>query len=315
VVSALLVLCGLAAVSLGASRLVVRPILALDAAVHRFRRGETDVSVAPGRVTEVAELSASFNEMVEMIVRQRREQLTFLAGVAHDMRNPLAVLKAGVEALVLAPSMTTPERLARIDRQVDGLSRMVGDLLDAARIEAGDLALECEDVDLRDTARSMVDLYAATTTAHEIVVHMVADPVIVHGDPLRLEQVIGNLLSNAIKYSPSGGRVNVSLATDEGWAVLAVADEGLGIPPAEMPSLFLPFRRRAFTRELVPGVGLGLSTTRRIVEAHGGSIEAQSAPGAGSVFRVRLPLAHSTDEAAQDADETTMNGRALGGPT
>jgi two-component system sensor histidine kinase MtrB len=310
VISAFLVLCGLAAVSLGASRLVVRPLLALDAAVHRFRRGDTDVSVALGRVTEVADLAGSFNEMVEMIVRQRREQLTFLAGVAHDMRNPLAVLKAGVEALVLAPSTITPERLARIDRQVDGLSRMVGDLLDAARIEAGNLALELEDVDLRDTARSMVDLYAATTSAHELVILAGVDPVIVHGDPLRLEQVIGNLLSNAIKYSPSGGRVEVSVAMEEGWAVLTIADEGLGIPPAEIPTLFLPFRRHALTRELVPGVGLGLSITRRIVEAHGGHIDVQSAPGAGSVFRVRLPLAHST-EAAQGADEITLQGREL----
>jgi two-component system sensor histidine kinase MtrB len=97
---------------------------------------------------------------------------------------------------------------------------------------------------------------------------------------------------------------------EEGWAVLTIADEGLGIPPAEIPTLFLPFRRHALTRELVPGVGLGLSITRRIVEAHGGHIDVQSAPGAGSVFRVRLPLAHST-EAAQGADEITLQGREL----
>lgn len=295
---------GLATVVIGARILLVQPILDLNAAMQRFRRGEVDVSVARGCVGEVADLSTSFNEMAATIDQQKREQLTFLAGVAHDLRNPLAVLKTAVEASLLDPSMVSPERLRRIDRQVDALARMVGDLLDSTRIEAGQLALEREDVDLGDTVRSMVELFEASSTAHELVLHESETPVIVYADRLRLEQVTGNLLSNAIKYSPSGGRVSVSMVAEDGWAVLAISDEGIGIPPEAIPTLFLPFRRRRFDHAQIAGVGLGLSIARRIVEAHGGRIDVQSTLGKGSTFRVRLPIAQPTEEGEPPGEAT-----------
>jgi two-component system, OmpR family, sensor histidine kinase MtrB len=114
-------------------------------------------------------------------------------------------------------------------------------------------------------------------------------PVVVRGDPTRLTQVVTNLLSNAIKYSPRGGRVRVQLARAQDEVMLSVSDEGVGIPPDEYERIFEPFRRSKGSSAEIPGIGLGLSVSRRIVRAHGGDIEVVSQIGAGSTFRVRLP--------------------------
>jgi signal transduction histidine kinase len=179
--------------------------------------------------------------------------------------------------------------LTILERQLGRLTRMVGDLLDASRIEAGELELNVEEVDLRKVAREVVELYAPTSPAHQVELEAPEQPVRVRADPLRLEQVVSNLVSNAIKYAPEGGPVKVVVGVEGDEAVLAVKDRGVGIPPEEIPDLFLPFRRRAMTRNLAPGAGLGLSVVRRILQAHGGRIEVESVQGTGSTFRIRLP--------------------------
>jgi signal transduction histidine kinase len=115
--------------------------------------------------------------------------------------------------------------------------------------------------------------------------------VVVRCDGTRLEQVLHNLVSNALKYSPTGSSVELRVAQEGEEAVLSVVDQGIGISSEELRHLFAPFRRTSRAREVAPGVGLGLSVARRIIEAHGGRIEVDSRPGAGSTFRVRLPLA------------------------
>lgn len=286
-VAAVVTVIGLALVSLGVRWLVVQPVLDLAAVVRRFQAGDTEAKAKDGPLREMRHLAAAFNEMVDTITGARRDQLTFLAAVAHDLRNPLSGLKILVQSLERAPTAATPERFRRLDRQLDRLARMVGDLLDATRIESGQLELRLEDFDLRDTARAMVDLYAPTTTTHEVILKVPEEPVIIHADPLRIEQILSNLLSNAIKYSPGGGRVEVLVKAVDGQAELSVSDRGVGIPAEDFPSLFQPFRRRPSTAA-IPGIGLGLSSVRRIVQAHGGHIEVESEPDAGSTFRVWL---------------------------
>jgi signal transduction histidine kinase len=308
IASAVLLVLGLTAVALGVHRLVVRPILGLQDAVERFRVGDRREKVSGGPLFETRLLADRFNEMAEAIAQQRRDQLTFLAAVAHDLRNPLSAFKMIVQSLERDPAAATADRWARLDRQLDRLTRMVGDLLDATRIESGHLELQLEDFDLRDAARSMVDLYAPTTSTHVVTLAASDRPLIVHADPLRIEQVISNLLSNAIKYSPGGGPVQVSVSEADGVAVVSVSDRGVGIPPEELPNLFLPFRRRPSTAGLTPGVGLGLSIVRRIVDAHGGRIDVESSPGVGSTFRVRLPL-----EATRSEDVVALRPRGAPG--
>lgn len=294
IAGAVLVL-GLVAMAFGVRHYILRPLLALHQVIRRLEAGTVGARADGGGLSELAELARGINEMTETLGQQREAQLTFLAGVAHDLRNPLNAIKLGFYALELEQSDARRHRAReRLERQVDRLARMVDDLLDATRIEAGNLEIRLEPLDLRDVAEDMVRLYAPTSPEHQITAHLPDERVEIQGDPLRLEQVVSNLLSNAIKFSPGGGPVRIDVTMEGSDVVLSVSDRGVGIPREELPSMFLPFRRRR--PDIAPGAGLGLSVVRHIVAAHGGSIDVQSDPGAGTTFRVRLPRA---DQAAE----------------
>lgn len=274
-------------------RYVVQPLTAIREAITRWRGHGEEPGAAPARgLRETVEIARAFNDMSAELARQRQAQLTFLAGVAHDLRNPLGALSMASQTLrdeadELGPGAESV--LDLLDRQVKRLNRMIGDLLDAARIEAGHLELEPERVDLREPVREIAQLYASTSPCHALRLRLPDEPVSARVDPLRVEQVVSNLVSNAIKYSPDGGEVVVALDARDDEAWITVSDEGRGIPSAEHETIFEPFRRRRETKDLAPGVGLGLSVVRRIVRAHGGDVEVESEPGRGTSFRVRLP--------------------------
>jgi signal transduction histidine kinase len=280
-------------VILGWLRRAFRPILGLSDAMRRFGAGERSARAPESGPAELLATSRTFNEMAAALERQREAQLAFLGGIAHDLRNPLSTLKLTAAVPLLAERPLPPAEVRglfqRVDRQVAKLDRMVADLLDAARVEAGRLSLELQSCDVRDLVAEVVDQQRTGAPDHRIEVSLPAQPVPVRCDPIRMEQVLANLVGNAIKYSPGGGRVRVGLSTEKGRATLSVADQGVGIAPEEQPYIFEPFRRGA-RHEGIPGMGLGLSVARRIVEAHGGALDVESAPGAGATFRVRLPL-------------------------
>lgn len=291
---ALLVLASVV-VAFGVSRYLLRPLLALHDAIARLRAGEAEARVDAGGLRETAELNEGFNELADALMHQREAQLTFLAGVAHDLRNPLSALKLGMRSLGQQHTEGGRERTRTLlDRQMDRLARMVDDLLDAARIESGHLELRPETIDVRDAVADVVRLYAPTSADHQIETDMPPQPVLIEGDALRIEQVVSNLLSNAIKFSPGGGRIEVTVGWEEEDAVLSVADQGLGMERDELRDIFRPFRRRK--PESAPGAGLGLSVVHRIVSAHGGTIDVESTPGVGSTFHVRLPRSGAAKE-------------------
>ena len=286
-----LLLVGGAALSWWMRRSVFQPLLGISQAIRHFGRGHKLTRAPETGPAELREMAHTFNELADSLERQQAAQLTFLAGVAHDLRNPLSALK-----LSTAPTASPPseERLLRtmgiVSRQVSRLDRMVGDLLDSTRIESGHLELNLEPRDARDLAASVVELYQMGGGGREPVLVLPETPVPVRCDPLRLEQVLHNLVSNALKYSPADSPVEVRVECEGEEAVLAVTDRGIGMSAEELRDLFMPFGRTGRARETAPGVGLGLSVARRIVEAHGGRIEVESEPGVGSTFRVRLPL-------------------------
>ena len=170
---------------------------------------------------------------------------------------------------------------------------MVGDFLDASRIEGGHLELIRRRSDARDFVRDVVQLYETSSFSHPLRLAIPSSPVMVDCDPERMAQVLNNLVSNAIKYSPNGGPVVLSLREEGENAILTVSDSGIGIAHGDLEKIFEPFRRTGASRETIPGVGLGLSVSRRIVEGHGGRIVVQSELGAGSTFRVEVPLAEA----------------------
>lgn len=280
----------LVVMGLGVRRYLLRPLGALHDTMARFRDGEHGVRADGGGLRELDDLSHMFNDMADTLDQQRKAQLTFLAGVAHDLKNPLATLKTGMYTLELESSeIRRSTTRAALDNQVDLLNRMVGDLLDATRIEAGELELRPRTFDLRPLVQDIVRLYEMTADEHRFEMALPPVAATVNADPLRLEQVLRNLLSNAIKFSPHGGLIRAAVAVQEGFVVFSIADQGIGILPEELPGIFLPFRRRRFG--VAPGAGLGLSVVKRIVSAHGGRIDVQSSAGAGSTFRVWLPQA------------------------
>jgi signal transduction histidine kinase len=217
----------------------------------------------------------------------------FIATAGHELKTPLAALLLHVQSLQRAARDGAPENLAerleKIARGGQRLERLINQLLDVSRITAGRLRLDPSAVNLGDLLQGIVT--QLTSGAAEItgsVALTVKDHVDGHWDRTRLDQVFSNLVRNAIKYG-GGKPVEVILETDGGWAVTRVIDRGIGIDADHQRRLFARFERLPATREY-GGFGLGLWVARQLVEASGGTIEVESAPGVGSTFTVRLPL-------------------------
>ncbi|WP_224372697.1 sensor histidine kinase [Hyalangium versicolor] len=285
---------GLGVVLWSIRRYAYQPLLSIRDALVDFRPGARDIAVPETGALELREIAREFNDMARRLAHHREVQLGFIAGVAHDLRNPLSALKLSAATVrqdrPLPPEDKLRERFVIVIRQVERIERMVEDLLDTARIEAGKLELRMEEHDLRGLLQEGIALHEETSSHHTLVLQVPEEPVLVRYDSTRISQVLNNLVNNAIKYSPEGGQVRVALSTEGDSAWVAVTDSGVGIPESERESIFEPFRRSAATRDTIPGVGLGLAVSRRIIEAHGGQIEVESTPGAGSTFRFRLPL-------------------------
>ncbi|MCZ7682658.1 MAG: HAMP domain-containing histidine kinase [Sandaracinaceae bacterium] len=244
--AASLLLAGLLAVAVAVRRYVVSPLVELQGALRRHRAGEIDARATPRGGAEMREVMEELEDLTAALRSQRAAQLTYLAGVAHDLRNPLAALRAAaLVARAERDGATRARAVELIDRQIGRIERMVGDLLDATRIEAGEVALELAPVDLRAVCAEVVRLYSSSTRAHTLELSAPSDPVVVQADALRLEQVVGNLVSNAIKYSPRGGPVRVAVSRRGDRAVIEVADRGIGMSAEQAASAFLPFRRSA----------------------------------------------------------------------
>ena len=290
VAAVLLVL--MTAVVAGARAVLYRPLLALRDGMRRYAARDYSTRVPEKGAGEIREIARSFNEMASALQRQRESQLAFVAAIAHDLRNPLAAMKAAVDVLSSqSQSKDQPQNqlASMLSRQIDLLVRMISDLLDAARVEAGRFSIAPTACDARDLVAQTVELFGDVSALHELRLHVPETPLPVRCDPLRMSQVLNNLVSNAIKYSPQGGQVSVTARRTAERIDIEITDQGPGIPPEEHELIFEPFRRGPSADASIPGVGIGLSVARRIVEAHGGSIELQSTVGRGSTFRISLP--------------------------
>jgi signal transduction histidine kinase len=302
-------------------RRAFRPVLALAEVMKRFGAGDRAARMVEEGPLEVRDMARHFNQMAATLAEQRERQAAFLAGVAHDLRNPLAALATATELVrpeAPLPAEPVLRRLVQsVRRQVVGLDRMVGDLMDMASIEAGRFGLCLGEHDLRGIVRHLAELYRPIARDGRIEVAVTDGPVVVRCDEGRLQQVIGNLLSNAIKYSVEAAQVDVRLRADDAEAVIAVRDRGVGMSGDELRALFEPYSRVGAGSGRTRGVGLGLFVARRIVEAHGGRLTVESAPGRGSTFEVRLPCGARPDVGApasgprHDAGEGTPQREPL----
>lgn len=240
-----------------------------------------------------------YHEAQEAI--QTRDQL--MLTVSHDLKNPLSAIKGYANFLQRRVSrMDAPEAewlddgLVKIDTTTKKMSALLNEMLDFARLQAGQtLDLDQRSTDLIAVVSQTVAEYQQATEHHCIYVTASVPELVGLYDTARLERVLANLLANAIKYSPEGGEIMVevehTIQAGEYWAVINVQDRGLGIPPADLPHIFDPFRRAGNVLGRVRGTGMGLTIARRIVEQHGGTLTVTSVEGAGSTFTIRLPMA------------------------
>jgi signal transduction histidine kinase/ActR/RegA family two-component response regulator len=245
---------------------------------------------------ELARKNAQLERLNERLVEADRRKDEFLAMLAHELRNPLAPLRNAVH-LLQQPGMDRPliDRTGEMmGRQVQQLGRLVDDLLDLSRIARGKMQLRKEPVDLREVARRAADAGRPLVDSrrHELTVSLPDAPLPLSADPTRLEQVLTNLLNNAARYTPEGGRIWLTAATEGGEAVVRVRDTGIGIPPEMLSHIFGLFAQAERPQERAGGgLGIGLSLVKSLTEMHGGAVEAHSAgPGRGSEFVVRWPL-------------------------
>jgi signal transduction histidine kinase len=214
-----------------------------------------------------------------------------IATVSHEIRSPLTTIKGFTKTLLdrwdrLSDEMKL-DMLRGINEDADRVTRILTELLDVSRLEAGTLTLHARPVDVRAIAERVVGELSDRSEKHDIQV-TTPEPVEVLGDPDKLTQVLTNFIENAQKYT-EGGIVSVSCRTESGWGIVEVSDEGQGIPPEQIPELFEKFVRRDHAGS-PSGTGLGLYICKGLIEAHGGEIGARSV-GTGSTFWFRVPSA------------------------
>ncbi len=242
--------------------------------------------------------STSQRERAASAAARKRQRTESVSAVIHDVKNPLWVIQSLAELLLDGDAgALTPEQAAltrRIHASVQHVLKLAVNLLDATRIDAGRLTLLCAPAQLADIVERAVLRARSASDLKDIVLRFSAAPHALTGelDALQIERVVANLLDNAIKYTPHGGAVSVTIAAVPGELILEVRDNGPGIPPPELPAIFEKYRRRLATSG-IDGSGLGLFIVKAIVEAHGGSVTADSVLGEGTRITVRLPTARA----------------------
>jgi PAS domain S-box-containing protein len=273
------------------------PLVVQERAVLRgqpvvYRSSKFPLYDETGEIYAVCGVSTDITDVVE--ADRRKDE--FIATLAHELRNPLAPIRTGLEILRRVGELPPAAARARdaMQRQLSHMVRLVDDLLDVSRISRHKLELRPEPLELRSVLEHALEASqpAIEAVGHTIRLQLPEQRLRVQGDLTRLAQVVSNLLSNAAKYTPPGGTITVDLKEEDGQAVIRVQDNGMGIPPEVLPQLFTLFVQAG--RERAPGaggLGIGLWLVKRLVDLHHGSIEARSeGPGRGSTFTVRLPL-------------------------
>lgn len=240
------------------------------------------------RITSIVAVIGDVSQEVEL-ERLKRE---FLSALAHELKTPVAITKGYaqiLEQVALIPETSRP-MLESIVRSANRMQHLIADLMDVASITLGQLALLREHVDLGSAARAVIERVRPSAPRHRFRI-MEAEPVSVLADRARIEQVIRQFVENAVRYSPAGGAVDVEVRRQGPSAVLAVSDQGIGIPADRQKRIFeLFYRAHAGTPHDFGGLGIGLYLGRQIAAAHGGSIQFQSTEGKGSTFTLRIPI-------------------------
>lgn len=276
---------------------IVKPLIQMEEITQKFAEGHLQERVPANEIPEVNQLAHSFNRMAATLegVEQRRREL--VSDLTHELRTPLTVLKGYLEGLADGAIEPSPETYQRLSREIVRMQRLVNDLQELSKMEAGYLPINARSLDLTPLLSAVVQKFADQLLAEDSPQMLLDHPLnmpLVLADPERVEQILVNLIGNALRYTPHGSitvqvRLPVKPETDKLW--IAVIDTGLGIAAADLPHVFERFWRADRSRDRNSGgTGIGLAICRRLVELQNGSIEVESQVGQGSTFRFSLPI-------------------------
>ena len=267
-------------------RRMAGPIGEVMEAADRVADGDYSARVAARGPREVRRLGRVFNEMTARLQASDDQRRRLLADVTHELRTPLAVIRGNLEGIVDGVYAADEEHISTVLEETRVMARLLDDLQILSTADAGALRLNREPTDLGALADEVVAAFAPAAAAADVALSASSDSLAeIDVDPLRIRQVLENLVANALRHTPAGGTVTIRLSEHEGRLVVAVSDTGSGIPPEQLDSIFDRYARSADSG----GSGLGLAIAKSLVEAHGGSIQAENAAGHGATIRLLLP--------------------------
>jgi signal transduction histidine kinase len=283
-------------------RQIVAPVRAVTAAAQQLAAGQLDRRVPITSQDEVGQLARAFNQMAEALAHDRQLRQNMMADIAHELRTPLSIIQANLEAMLDGVLPASPPEIASLHDETTLLSRLVADLQLLSLAEAGQLKLERVETDLGDLVRKVADRMVTQAGENDIalITDIGPDLPLLNVDADRMSQAIGNLVSNALRYTPPGGRIGVKafVAVSTSAAVngrqpvvIEVSDTGPGIAPEDLPHVFDRFYRADKSRSRASGgSGIGLAIVKQLVEAHGGQVGVVSERDKGTTFTVTLPV-------------------------
>ncbi|OGO09433.1 MAG: hypothetical protein A3K46_03170 [Chloroflexi bacterium RBG_13_60_9] len=280
------------AIALILSQSLTSPLRHLSAAMQRFARGERNLVLQEPAGDEVGDLTRSFQGMMTEIHQQEILRKEMTADIAHELRTPLSVIRANLDALADGVYPLTKENLAPIRESTELLDRLIEDLRTLELADAGRLTLEKSEIDYSRLLRRIAARFSprAESCSQKIEVACGVNLPAAMADLQRLEQILGNLVDNALRHTPDGGVIRLSADADGAAVRIAVEDSGPGIPAGETDRIFERFYRLDSGRARAEGgSGLGLAIARKLAEAHGGTLTAENDPEGGARFILRLP--------------------------
>jgi signal transduction histidine kinase len=275
------------------SRRILAPVVALTRAAREMARGDLGQMVDVRSSDEIGELARAFNAMSESLARAEQLRRNMVNDIAHELRTPLTKIRCQIEMLQEGLVSADPGTLGLFEEEAILLQRLIDDLEDLARAEAGQLKLEKSPTNIGEEIESIAAGMRPIASEQKLSLTVQVEESLpeVCADPARVRQAIGNLLSNALKHTPAGGEILISAALKDSEIEIMVKDNGAGIPAEHLPFIFERFYRADLSRaRSTGGAGLGLAIVKHLAEAHGGRAWAESVAATGSSFFISLPL-------------------------
>jgi len=274
------------------SLMIRHPLERMESVVRRFAAGELDVRMPTSKIPEINRLGVSFNHMAVSLqdIEQRRQELT--SDLAHELRTPVTVIHGYLEMLDDSVTELTPEINRQLLQETGRLQRLINNLLELSKVEAGYLPLNLQSCPPQPLLEEVLHIFAIESRKVncDLNLKLSANLPSIYADPDRFKQILINLVSNAITYSPDGS-VTIWVSADVAHLWIDIIDTGIGIAPDDVPRVFDRFWRADRSRNLkTGGSGIGLAIVERLVELQGGMIEVKSELGRGSTFRFSMPL-------------------------